>query len=637
MEVLLTLILLTFAVWFSVSKPRPNLLRSASSVEKSKSQLDDQDQDQDQSQSPSKSKNSSKSPDHSLNDNDRALLSPVSLVAKTSHKELRIVTSTSNNSDPKKKNRASASLNPLASPSSPFKFSSMRQSLNVLSRKRSPESHSPSPSSQPPLSLSPSPLAESFTPVSAASGSIMQTSISTAATTIRTVPSFEGVASDSSSDTPSVTTRNSAFSSSVHSTAASMASSHGNSTEDKLAAVTFPASSSPSLSSPSTTAATPLLDPSQQQQQQKQSSSSSLSSQLPSGVIEANSNGNGHHDTRSNPDSTTSISTSTTIPTPLSISAVANQPANSLEAQSVAHDTTSNTHTRILSTDSLDLQYPPIAPPLPSPEHPSEMGHAANAAHDPSWDSTIGKAGLGKTGRVINKLVSDNEALKRDIQIERLRAEESKQAAKMIEEKLDRIVSDYESRLLEANVTKTLLARKERQVEALSATVDLERARAKEATDREKVWQEETDKLRQSSQTQVDEANNLAQLMEGRYNAIASHWKDQGEETMRVVTKMRSEIVEIVEERRKDDDKINTLRELCDQQHLNISTLQRQKEEILAQFEKYKREQEEQLRDIKELSAQREEHMTKLLAESKEALDKLRWALNVKNNVKGAQ
>ncbi|KAK0657265.1 hypothetical protein B0T16DRAFT_385839 [Cercophora newfieldiana] len=253
------------------------------------------------------------------------------------------------------------------------------------------------------------------------------------------------------------------------------------------------------------------------------------------------------------------------------------------------------------------------------------------------WDSTVGKAGLGKTGRVINRLVSDNEALKRDIKIERLRAEESKQAARLLEDKLERIVSDYETRLLEANVTKTLLARKERQVESLQSSVELEKKRAVDARERERVWKEEMEKVRSESLRKVDEATTYAAMVEGRYNAISSHWKDQGEEVKKTVTKMKGEITELLEERRKDDDRISMLRDLCDQQDGNIRELQQQKEEIAAQFERYKAEQEAALRDIKTNAAQREQEQEQTLREAKEVLDKLRWALNVKDKVEWAQ
>lgn len=253
------------------------------------------------------------------------------------------------------------------------------------------------------------------------------------------------------------------------------------------------------------------------------------------------------------------------------------------------------------------------------------------------WDSTIGKAGLGKTGRVINKLVSDNDALKRDIQIERLRAEEAKQAAKLIEDKMDRMVNEYEGRLLEANVTKTLLSRKERQVETLTASVDLEKKKTKAALESERNWRDEMEKIRSEAKAQVEKSSTHAQLMEGRYNAISSHWKDQGDQVKRAMAKMRGEIATIVDERKSDDDKIQTLRDLCEQQDCNIKELRREKDEISRLFEQYKKTQDDDLRDIKTNAKRREEEQELQLEQAREALNKLRWALNVKKNVEGAQ
>jgi chromosome segregation ATPase len=253
-----------------------------------------------------------------------------------------------------------------------------------------------------------------------------------------------------------------------------------------------------------------------------------------------------------------------------------------------------------------------------------------------AWDSTIGKAGLGKTGRVINKLVSDNDSLKRDLKLEKLRADEARQSAKLLEDKMERMISDYESRLLEANVTKTLLARKERQVETLTASVGLEKSRADSALERERGWRDEMEKMRASTTRQVDDAAAHAALMEGRYNAIASHWKDQGDDVKKAHLKLRSEIAGLVAERRSDDEKITTLQDLCDQQDGNIRELRRQRDDMAAAFEEYKRQQEGLLAGIKEAAAQRELDQERMLAETREVLHKLKWALNVKENVKDA-
>ncbi|OIW35512.1 hypothetical protein CONLIGDRAFT_565977 [Coniochaeta ligniaria NRRL 30616] len=267
----------------------------------------------------------------------------------------------------------------------------------------------------------------------------------------------------------------------------------------------------------------------------------------------------------------------------------------------------------------------------------SPDGGDSQAAATNGWDSTIGKAGLGKTGRVINKLVSDNEALKRDIKIERLRADEAKQTARLLEDRMDRMSSDYEGRLLEANVTKTLLARKERQVESLQAAVELERHKASSALERERMWKDEMEKVRAEAKQQVEGASNYAALMEGRYNAISSHWREQGEEVKKAMGAMKGEVDQLLEERKRDDEKISTLREVCDQQDGNIRELTRQKEEIAAKFEAYKAEQEKALREIKARARRREEEQEAVIGESREVLDKLKWALGVKENVKWAE
>lgn len=308
------------------------------------------------------------------------------------------------------------------------------------------------------------------------------------------------------------------------------------------------------------------------------------------------------------------------------------QPARPVTPTSISEGLTSPTLSDSNSRIDEIMADPSLQVPNPTPVQ-DNFGPDAS----PQWDGAVGKAGLGKTGRVINKLVSDNETLKRDLQIERLKAEESKQAAKLLEDKMERMVSEYESRLLEANVTKTLLSRKERQVESLQSAVELEKKRTTEALEREHTWRDEAEKSRRDATVQVEEAKTHAALMEGRYNAISSHWKDQGDEVKRAMKGLNTRIETLNQERKSDDDRINTLRDLCDQQDGNIRDLIRQKEEITKAFEEYKRQQDGLLKGIKERALEREDEQTRTIEETKQVLAQLKWALNVKKNVKGAQ
>jgi hypothetical protein len=270
---------------------------------------------------------------------------------------------------------------------------------------------------------------------------------------------------------------------------------------------------------------------------------------------------------------------------------------------------------------------------------PSEELNGSNGISPGSsqWSSAVGRANLGKSGRVIERLMAENDMLKRDLNIERLRAEESKQAVKLAEGRMEALSGEYEGRLHDAAVTKTLLKRRERQLADLKAQIDGEKARADAAIERERGWREVMEQTEEESKVKVEEAQTYAALMEGRNKTMANHWKEQGAEVSKTVGKLGKEIESLVLERRGDDERMNMLQGLCDQQAGQLDELVKQKLEIAAHFEAYKREQEDALRAIKERAVEQERANELALEETQRVLGELKWALGVKRNVKGAQ
>lgn len=253
------------------------------------------------------------------------------------------------------------------------------------------------------------------------------------------------------------------------------------------------------------------------------------------------------------------------------------------------------------------------------------------------WSSAVGRANLGKSGRVIERLMGENDMLKRDLKLEALRAEESKQAVKMAEGKMEALVGEYEGRLHDAAINKTLLKRRERQLTDLKGQVETEKTRADRAVESEKGWREAMEKLEAESKRKVEEAQTYAALMEGRNKAMTSHWKEQGAEVSRTVGKLGKDIETLVEERRQDDTRMNMLQALCEQQKEELSKLRAEKEGIGEAFGRYKAAQEDLLRDIKQKASNQETTNARILEESQKVLGELKWALGVKKNVKGAQ
>lgn len=254
-----------------------------------------------------------------------------------------------------------------------------------------------------------------------------------------------------------------------------------------------------------------------------------------------------------------------------------------------------------------------------------------------SFDSSVGKASIGKTGRVMNKLISENEALKRELQIERLRAEEAKQQSRMLEEKMERIQSDYESRLLEANVNKTLLARKERQVETLQATVDSEKAKATTALQNESIWKNELETIREESKREVEKANNIAKMNEARYDALSSHWPKEKAESDRRMAIMRKEIAEHLATIAAEEERKRALEEICDQKNSECEKLMASNKRLLAIHEEYKVLKDDSLKDIYRWADEATELCERLVKDGHETSDELKWALNVKKTIPWAE
>lgn len=233
--------------------------------------------------------------------------------------------------------------------------------------------------------------------------------------------------------------------------------------------------------------------------------------------------------------------------------------------------------------------------------------------------------------------MGENDMLKRDLNLERLRAEESKQAVRMAEGKMEALAAEYDGKLHDAAINKTLLKRRERQVAEMKAQIEAEKTRADKAVERERGWKEAMEKIEDESKRSVEEAQTFAALMKGRNDAMTSHWRDQGVEVNKTVAKLGAEIETIVQERRADDDRMNMLQELCDQQAEQLNALQAEKDGIAEAFNKYKIMQEDALKEIKARARAQEQANETALLETQKVLGELKWALGVKKNVKGAE
>jgi hypothetical protein len=248
-----------------------------------------------------------------------------------------------------------------------------------------------------------------------------------------------------------------------------------------------------------------------------------------------------------------------------------------------------------------------------------------NCGHVCGQSSEGGKS----TSKFIERVMSERDAYKRELAAERLKSKEANDALDFAKAKMDKIISEHESEIHEATINKTLLKRKERQLEDMKGRIDIERQRAEAASEQEKVWKQDLDTLRAQCRQKVDEAEGYAAMMEAQNNTMVRHWKNKQAEIEKQKESMQKTHQDVRQLLRKEAEKTKRLEEICDQYRADNERIQRINEAQNQKHEEYKKTTEDSLQNIKLTGAKFDRKAEKYLLEAAALRDKLRWALNV--------
>ncbi|KAH8593619.1 hypothetical protein B0O99DRAFT_688456 [Bisporella sp. PMI_857] len=253
------------------------------------------------------------------------------------------------------------------------------------------------------------------------------------------------------------------------------------------------------------------------------------------------------------------------------------------------------------------------------------------------WSSAVGGANLGKSGRVIEKLMAENDTLKRTLNIEKTKAEEAVQQRNHMKTLLEQKDQAFETEQQKCANFEVSLRRKDRAYNDLKVKIVAARLQTAQAQDDELKWREMCQKIEKETKESVEDANSRAAMHEVRVNTMSAHWRDQQALIDGQVVKIRKEVQDHLKAKEEDNERIKMLVATCDQQAKEVEKLLAHNAAILVAHEEYKRSQEELLKDIKRRARYAEETMSRDLEDSKKVLGELRWALNVKKTIPDAQ
>ncbi|KAI9769666.1 MAG: hypothetical protein M1840_003903 [Geoglossum simile] len=291
------------------------------------------------------------------------------------------------------------------------------------------------------------------------------------------------------------------------------------------------------------------------------------------------------------------------------------------------------------STNGID----PAPPTTTSDQYtldPLSPGASSNDAssdnvQSPQWSSAVGRATTGKSGRVIERLMAENDRLRRELKLETLRREEEQKRGEMARGKVESLQNINDNLVHQANVDKSSLARRERKIEDLKADIGYERQQRVEAESGLRQVQRESDATIQELKSNLVIETEKARKSSSQYDVLASTWKQLDDGYRRKTCAFREELRRLKAEKDEDRAKLARLEIIVEQQRQEVDKMRILKERIEKRYEDYIDEAEISTKDMRDKAMRNEKAHGEALEETKRVLGELRYLLNLKKFVRG--
>ncbi|MCJ1378369.1 hypothetical protein MMC17_001467 [Xylographa soralifera] len=254
------------------------------------------------------------------------------------------------------------------------------------------------------------------------------------------------------------------------------------------------------------------------------------------------------------------------------------------------------------------------------------------------WSSAIGRAtNSGKSGREIEKLNNQKAMLQREVKAlttARDEAHRGGELARMLVESLQTKNANLTS-ICESN--SIALSRKDRKIEELKAEVKSERERREMAVRQQKEVARERDEVVVACKRETLEAKEIARKTSCQYDVLSSSLRGLDAGFRRQTTKLEEEVESFQQQQITAVARLDELSIISTHLSHENYTISKVYQDVVDQFEAYKKEQEDGLQEIKQRSQKSKLANEKALQEMKSVTGQMKHIINVKRDVKGAE
>nr|POF12741.1 hypothetical protein CFP56_09893 [Quercus suber] len=262
----------------------------------------------------------------------------------------------------------------------------------------------------------------------------------------------------------------------------------------------------------------------------------------------------------------------------------------------------------------------PMTPTLSS-------GDNESSTHQ-QWSSAIGHATTaGKSGRVIERLMTENDKLKRDLELQSLRVQELEKNAQTYRPQIDALKEKVDSLSHASTMDSSLIARRDRRIEELKADNTQMREGRDSLQRRLREVEKERDEMHEQSQREVQSltestkhATVHAEILETSHRQLKAEYTARREA-------WEHDLRALYEERDEQRSRIARYEIVSEQMRVEAERIAKLQTETLSRWEEYRDAVRRTKDDVEETMTEVREKSD----EMDEVVSKMRWVMGLKH------
>ena len=264
----------------------------------------------------------------------------------------------------------------------------------------------------------------------------------------------------------------------------------------------------------------------------------------------------------------------------------------------------------------------------------SHLNTPPSGASEPGWSSAVGRATTGKSGRVIERLMAENDRLQREKNLATVQLEEEVKRSESARSALEnfRVVNENLTSMHEMD--KTVLARRERKLEELRLDLEAERSRREKAESQVKETRRERDQAVEKLMRELVEEREQCKRAISQYEVLSKSWKGLDESYARQMLKLKADFRKLWDETVEDKSKLTQLEIIVEQLRQEGEKIKKAKEKMLYDFEVYKIEKEESIRELRQRAERNDIAHEQALQDVNNVLGEMKYVINVRRDVR---